>query len=73
MSYASFDGAGHDIPKVEQLTGLKLHYIPPGAMIPKEPSSNLVPDLKKEKKIKKEKKEKHEKHEKHKKHKKSPK
>lgn len=70
-SYASFDGAGHDIPKVEQLTGLKLHYIPPGAMIPKEAPSNVVSDPKKEKKIKKEKKEKHEKHEKHKKHKKS--
>ena len=55
---------------MEQLTGLKLHYIPPGAMIPKEASSDLVSDSGKEK-IKKEKKEKHEKHEKHKKHKKS--
>ena len=61
-SYADFDGKGHDLPEVKQLTGLKLRYLPPGAEMP-------VPAEKKEveKKEKKEKKEKEAKKEKPKK------
>lgn len=61
-SYADFDGKGHDLPEVKQLTGLKLRYLPPGAETP-------VPMEKKEveKKEKKEKKEKEAKKEKPKK------
>ena len=32
-AYADFDGVGHDLPPVKQLTGLKLRYLPPGAGI----------------------------------------
>ena len=61
-SYADFDGRGHDLPEVKQLTSLKLRYLPPGAEMP-------VPMEKKEveKKEKKEKKEKEAKKEKPKK------
>lgn len=61
-SYADFDGKGHNLPEVKQLTGLKLRYLPPGAEMP-------VPTEKKEveKKEKKEKKEKEAKKEKPKK------
>ena len=61
-SYADFDGKGHDLPEVKQLTGLKLRYLPPGAEMPGPMEKKEV-----EKKEKKEKKEKEAKKEKPKK------
>ena len=70
MTHATFDGEGHDIKKVEQLTGLKVRYLPPGAVVveDKKPAERAKPaksekpakpakaEKKKEKKEKKEKK-----------------
>lgn len=55
-SYADFDGKGHDLPEVKQLTGLKLRYLPPGAEMPVPTEKKEVE--KKEKKEKEAKKEK---------------
>ena len=33
-SYSTIDGTGHDLPEIKQLSGLKLHYLPPGASMP---------------------------------------
>lgn len=55
-SYADFDGKGHDLPEVKQLTGLKLRYLPPGAEMPVPVEKKEVE--KKEKKEKEAKKEK---------------
>ena len=63
-SYANFDGKGHDLPEVKQLTGLKLRYLPPGTEMPvlkgKEEKEKVekVERKEKEKKEKKAKKEK---------------
>ena len=55
-SYADFEGKGHDLPEVKQLTGLKLRYLPPGAEMPVPMEKKEVE--KKEKKEKEAKKEK---------------
>ena len=52
-SYADFDGKGHDLPEVKQLTGLKLRYLPPGAEMPVP--MEVEKKEKKEKEAKKEK------------------
>ena len=58
MTHATFDGEGRELKKREQLTGLKVRYLPPGAVVedekPSEPKK--VEKKKKEKKEKKEKK-----------------
>ena len=63
MTHATFDGEGREIKKVGQLTGLKVRYLPPGAVAveDKKPAERAQPakaDKKKERKEKKEKKEK---------------
>ena len=48
--YSKEDGHGKDIPPVEQLTGLKLRYFPPGATpaIPAIPTTPIKRSSKKE-------------------------
>ena len=45
VTHATFDGEGHDIKKVEQLTGLKVRYLPPGAVVveDKKPAERAKP------------------------------
>lgn len=50
--YSKEDGAGKELPPVEQLTGLKLRYFPPGAS-PSTPSIPTTPLKKAEKRAEK--------------------
>ena len=42
LFYSAVDGAGKDLPHVEQMTGMKLRYYPPGAT-PVDSSSPSAP------------------------------
>ena len=54
LFYSAVDGAGKDLPHVEQMTGMKLRYYPPGAPVDSSSTSaSSTPSAKKAKSVQK--------------------
>ena len=55
LFYSAVDGAGKDLPHVEQMTGMKLRYYPPGAtpVDSSSTSASSTPSAKKAKSVQK--------------------